>query len=103
MRNQCKDELDFQVVYYDFYLKARWAVMNKEGNKRPYFEEMFSISPTDDLLTILEHLKEKMESHSYEFSLGSNFFIREIHSLLYMTGRCEYICRRRKMWIFGGK
>lgn len=71
MKNRDKNDADFQSVYYDFYLRARWAVMQKRGNYEPYFKAMFSISPEDDLMEILEHLKQTMESHSYELSLGS--------------------------------
>ena len=65
------DDKDFRDVYYDFYLKARWAVMNKFNNKDPYFKKLQSISPTDDLMSIIDDLKDKMEEHSYELSLGS--------------------------------
>lgn len=31
MDNCQKNDADFQTVYYEFYMKARWAVMNKTG------------------------------------------------------------------------
>lgn len=71
MENWQKNDADFQDVYYEFYLKARWAVMNKPNNKIPYFQKLQSISPTDDLMDILDSLKIEMENKSYEFSLGS--------------------------------
>lgn len=63
--------IDFESVFYEFYLKARWAVMNKPENKNPYFNELYSISINIPFMTILEDLKESMGAHSYEFSLGS--------------------------------
>ena len=61
---------DFEDVYYGFYLKARWAVMNLSGNKRPYFEKLYSLD-SPDLMQILDELKENMDAGSYEFSLGT--------------------------------
>ena len=40
MDNWQKNDADFQAVYYEFYLKARWAVMNKTSNSQPYFEKL---------------------------------------------------------------
>lgn len=65
------NDADFQSVYYEFYLKARWAVMRNPNNWHPYFEKLQSISPNDDLMDILCALKSKMEKDSFEFSLGS--------------------------------
>ena len=33
MANWKKNDRDFQEVYYDFYLKARWAVMRSEERR----------------------------------------------------------------------
>lgn len=66
-----QNDSDFQAVFYDFYLKARWAVINKTGNREPYFEKLQEISPKDPLIDILDDLKSRMESHSYELSIGS--------------------------------
>ena len=74
MKNQNRNDADFQSVYYDFYLKARWAVMKKKGNYEPYFEELFCSLPEDELVNTLVRLKDKMESHSYEFSLVTKLF-----------------------------
>lgn len=71
MENWQTDDADFQKVYFDFYLKARWAVMGKEKNSGPYFELLRSIDPEVDLMEILLDLKRKTETDSYEFSLGS--------------------------------
>ena len=62
---------DFRNVYYNFYLKARWAVMSKRGNRDPYFQKLTSITPSNDLIEIIIDLKETMECHSLELSLAS--------------------------------
>lgn len=71
MDNWESDDDDFKAVYYEFYLKARWAVMKKEGNWRPYFEKLQTVTPEDSLLDILEDLKNNMLNHNYELSIGS--------------------------------
>lgn len=71
MENWEKNDADFKAVYYEFYMKARRFVMNKSNNKEQYFQMLQSISPEDSLMDILNSLKEKMASHSYELSLGS--------------------------------
>ncbi len=69
MDNWKTNDSDFRAVYYDFYLKARWAVMSNPNNANPYFAKLQSINPEDDLMKILFELKEDMEKKSYEFSL----------------------------------
>lgn len=86
-----KNDADFQVVYYEFYLKARWATMNNPNNKEPYFQKLQSISPEDSLIDILNDLKEEMASQSYELSLGSKHSIREIIHHLFMIEKSEII------------
>lgn len=71
MNNWQNNDSDFREVYYEFYLKARWAVMSNPNNSIPYFEKLQAISLDDDLMGILDFLKDKMEKHSYELSLGS--------------------------------
>lgn len=71
MDNWQTDDDDFRKVYYNFYLKARWAVMSKPGNLNPYFAKLQSISPEDDLMEIVYDLRNKTESRSYELSLAS--------------------------------
>ena len=71
MENWKNDDTDFREVYYEFYLKARWAVMSNPNNKLPYFRKLQTISPDDSLMEILDSLKTEMEKHSYELSLGS--------------------------------
>lgn len=71
MDNWQVNDSDFQNVFYDFYLKARWSVMTKPSNKKLYFQKLQSISPKNSLLDILIDLKDKMEKSSYEFSLAS--------------------------------
>lgn len=71
MNNWMKNDPDFQDVYYNFYLKARWSVMSKPENKDPYFAKLQTINPNGSLIKILDDLKKDMGSHSYEFSLVS--------------------------------
>ena len=71
MENWEKNDADFRDVYYEFYLKARWAKMNKEENKEPYFNKLQHISSEANLMDILDELKEEMASGSYELSIGS--------------------------------
>ena len=39
MENWKNDDTDFREVYYEFYLKARWAVMSNPNNNIPYFTD----------------------------------------------------------------
>lgn len=71
MDNWQVNDIDFKEVYYDFYLKARWAVMTNPNNLNPYFEKLQSINPEDDLMVILRDLREESQKKSYEFSLVS--------------------------------
>ena len=71
MENWQTDSEDFREVYYEFYLKTRWAVMRKKNNRTPYFQKLQSISPTEDLVIIIEELQEEMEKHNFEFSFCS--------------------------------
>lgn len=94
MDNWKKNDIDFQDVYYEFYLRARWAVMNKGGNKNPYFQKLQSISPSDYLISILEELQNEMESHSYELSLGSKLLhTRNPLSPIYDSKVKEYLSK----------
>lgn len=68
------DSDDFRKVYYDFYLKARWAVMSKERDKKLYFEKMRSLKPGEELKTVVGYLKNNISSQTYEFSLISKMF-----------------------------
>lgn len=72
MKNWSKNDPDFQRVYYDFYLKARWAVMSKSTNMSDYFKLLQNLSKQPTLPTlpdVLDGLKKTIGS--YEFSLGS--------------------------------
>lgn len=94
MDNWQKNDEDFQSVYYDFYLKARWAVMSNPNNSVPYFEKLQSISPDDDLLDILNELKTEMEKQSYELSLGSKLLhTRNTSSPIYDSKVREYLSK----------
>ena len=94
MDNWQKNDADFQAVYYEFYLKARWAVMNKTSNSQPYFKKLQSISPDADLMVILEELKSEMEKGSYELSLGSKLLhTRNTASPIYDSKVREYLSK----------
>lgn len=92
MDNWHLNDEDFQEVYYTFYLKARWAVMNLYDNKNPYFEKLQAINPTDDFMEILDDLKSSMIANSYEFSLGSKLLhTRNPQKPIYDSKVCDYL------------
>lgn len=94
MDNWEKNDSDFQTVYYEFYLKARWAVMSKQGNFQPYFRKLQTISPTADIMEIVCDLKREMESQSYELSLVSKLLhTRNSSSPIYDSKVREYLSR----------
>ncbi len=70
MQNWETNTKDFQDVYYEFYLKARWAVMKKPANSSSYFDLLQSTQSTD-LIDIIDKLKQRTAQKSYEFSLCS--------------------------------
>lgn len=85
------EEYDFREVYYDFYLKAR-PEMRKPGNADPYFKKLKSIGPADDLLSILDDLKQTMESKSDEFSFATKLLhTRNDKSPIYDSKIKEYL------------
>ena len=69
MNHWMDNDSNFEDIYYDFYLKARWAVMSKPQNKNPYFRKLQSITPQTPLMEIIKDLKAEMENGSNEFSL----------------------------------
>jgi len=71
MDNWKTDSQEFREVYYEFYLKARWAVMKKPENSNPYFDKLQNTSATSNLIDIIDDLKQKTEQKNYEFSLCS--------------------------------
>lgn len=98
MDNWEKNDDDFQEVYYEFYLKARWAIMNKPNNRIPYFQKLQSISPTDSLIDILNELKGEMESQSYELSIGSKLLhTRNPLSPIYDSKVKEYLLKEENV------
>lgn len=98
MDNWQTNDADFQAVYYEFYLKARWAVMSKPNNKALYFQKLQSISPEDSLIDILNDLKEKMENQSYELSIGSKLLhTRNAASPIYDSKVREYLSREENV------
>ena len=98
MDNWQKNDTDFQEVYYEFYLKARWAVMSNSNNKLPYFQKLQNIAPTDELMDILNELKSEMESQSYELSLGSKLLhTRNASAPIYDRKIKEYLSKEENI------
>lgn len=94
MDNWQTDDKDFRDIYYDFYLKASWAVMRKPNNWEPYFQELQSINPEDDLMDILHTLKDKTAEKRFEFSLGSKLLhTRNPKSPIYDSKVREYLSK----------
>ena len=88
---------DFQAVYYDFYLKARWARMSKQVNKDVYFGLLDSISPETSIIDVLNKLKGKDEK-GYEFSIGSKLLHTVNDSLpIYDRKIREYLCGEKEV------
>ena len=98
MDNWKNNDEDFQSVYYDFYLKARWAVMSKPGNRNPYFDKLQSISPSDNLLDVMSSLKNEMEKKCYELSLTSKLIhTRNTSSPIYDSKVREYLSKEENV------
>lgn len=68
MDNWEKNDEDFQEVYYNCYLKARWPIMNKTNNKKIYFDKLQMISPTEDFMDIVAYLKKEIGSYEVSFA-----------------------------------
>lgn len=83
MNNHEKDDADFRDVYYNYYLTARSSVFSKmktdkvskkrniNQNWNTYFNLLKSASGEESIEAIVEQLKDKLTSHSYEFSFAS--------------------------------
>ena len=69
MDNWKMNTKDFQDVYYEFYLKARWAMMKNPQNSSAYFEILQSTKSDAKLIDIINELKPKLTKETYEFSL----------------------------------
>lgn len=63
------NDSDFQSVFYEFYLKARWAVMSDKEKQKAYFEKMHEKDFKEDIVEVVKFLKTK--TGYYEFSLAS--------------------------------
>ena len=68
MNNWRTNSPDFQDVYYEFYLKARWAKMANKTNQNDYFKLMHTTT-SKDLITIIKDFEKTIGS--YEFSICS--------------------------------
>ncbi len=71
MDNWKTDSREFREVYYEFYLKARWAVMKKPENSDSYFAILQNVSATSNLIDIIDELQQNISPRSYEFSVCS--------------------------------
>ena len=110
MNNWRQNTPDFQDVYYEFYLKARWAIMKKQNIRNAYFNLLYNNS-TNDLMSIIDTFQQSCNSH--EFSICSKllhtanpsfpiydskvriFLIRDQGlNLLYNTGKSSDLSRR---------
>lgn len=98
MEHWKEDDEDFRTVYYDFYLKSRWAVMTKEENRNAYFDRLQSISENENLIDIVKALKKDMVKHSFEFSLASKMLhTRNPQSPIYDSKVREYLIHEEKV------
>ena len=71
MDNWKNNNQDFQEIYYEFYLKSRWAVMKNPDNQKIYFDILQSISPSENLINIINDLYNKLPNKTYEFSIAT--------------------------------
>lgn len=71
MDNWKRNTKDFQDVYYEFYLKARWAIMKNSQNSDAYFDVLGSIGSNAEIMNVIEALRSKLGSDQYEFSICS--------------------------------
>lgn len=85
------NDIDFQKIYYDFYLRSRWKVMSKPENQYIYFKKLQNLNANESLFDILFYLKEHMDSNSFDFLLPQNYFTLEMTKLQYMIVKLEII------------
>lgn len=83
MRHQKENNDDFRDVYYNYYLTARSSVFSKVKNNKEsgektanpnwdlYFQLLNESTGKESLESIVEKLKQKLTSHSFEFSFAS--------------------------------
>ena len=65
--------VSFQKVFYDFYLRSRWAIMTPD-NRKAYFgvmREYMNSNETISIEDVLIRLKVELGISSYEFSIAS--------------------------------
>lgn len=71
MLNWKMNTKDFQDVYYEFYLKARWAIMKNPQNSNAYFDILQATDQNAKLMDVIKALKISLTKESYEFSICS--------------------------------
>lgn len=95
------NDIDFQKIYYDFYLKARWKVMSKPENQYIYFKKLQDLNPNESLLDVLFYLREHMDSKSFEFSIATKLLhTRNDHMPIYDSKIRNYLIRQEnvRLW-----
>lgn len=104
MQNWRSNSADFQEVFYEFYLKARWAVMGNPDNKRPYFAKLQAVSPNTPLMDVIRDLKEEMAQKSLEFSLSSKLLhTRNPDSPIYDSKVRKYLSEQENVEFWWGQ
>ncbi len=98
MNNLQESNEDFEAVYYDFYLKARWAIMSNKNNRKIYFDKLKAISPTSDLMDIICDLQKNMSRNTFEFSICTKLLHTKNPSLpIYDSKVREYLSKSEKV------
>ncbi|MBR5337762.1 MAG: hypothetical protein IK152_07240 [Lachnospiraceae bacterium] len=98
MENWQVNDKDFQEVYYEFYLKARWPVLSNATNKKVYFNKLQSVSLEEGFISILDSLYNEMENHSYEFSLTTKLLhTRDTSMPIYDSKVRDYLSKGEKV------
>lgn len=71
MNNWKKNDADFQKVYYDFYLKSRWALTKNAYFKKKYFCLLSNIPSDTNVVELVRVFHEDKRIGSYELSIIS--------------------------------
>lgn len=68
------DSEDFKEVFIKFYLSSQ-AIMRRDENKNPFFDNLFKCKKDQDLVELVQILKEKLQNGMYEFHLLLSYYI----------------------------
>ena len=92
------NDIDFQKIYYDFYLRARWKIMSKPENQYIYFKKLQNLKANESLFDILFYLKEHMDSNSFEFSIATKLLhTRNDQTPIYDSKIRNYLIRQENV------